>query len=243
MPQDLLTLKTLQKELNSLLAPGKIQKINQPEKDEVRFVVYSGGTSYTLVASANPNAARIHIAYDKKENPYSAPAFCMLLRKYLLGATIKDISIAGDDRVFRISLSARTEMQDVKDFFVVVELMGRYSNVILLDENDIILDALVRIGVSEKGRRVIMPGAKYTPQPKGDKAELYDKEGIKSRLEKSDKKTLYDALLSSVNGLSKQSAKEIAFLSENAENPVDKAIEEITFFDEIFGKPHINRAL
>lgn len=236
MPQDLLTLKTLQKELNSLLAPGKIQKINQPEKDEVRFVVYSGGTSYTLVASANPNAARIHIAYDKKENPYSAPAFCMLLRKHLLGATIKDISIAGDDRVFRISLSARTEMQDVKDFFVVVELMGRYSNVILLDENDIILDALVRIGVSEKGRRVIMPGAKYTPQPKGDKAELYDKEGIKSRLEKSDKATLYDALLSSVNGLSKQSAKEIAFLSENAVNPVDKAIEEITFFDEIFGK-------
>ena len=69
MPQDLLTLKTLQKELNSLLAPGKIQKINQPEKDEVRFVVYSGGPSYTLVASANPNAARIHIAYDKKENP------------------------------------------------------------------------------------------------------------------------------------------------------------------------------
>lgn len=81
-----------------------------------------------------------------------------------------------------------------------------------------------------------MPGAKYTPQPKGDKAELYDKEGIKSRLEKSDKATLYDALLSSVNGLSKQSAKEIAFLSENAGNPVNKAIEEITFFDDIFGK-------
>lgn len=88
-----------------------------------------------------------------------------------------------------------------------------------------------------------MPGAKYTPQPKGDKAELYDKEGIKSRLENSEKTTLYDALLSSVNGLSKQSAKEIAFLSENAENPVDKAIEEITFLTKFSEKPHINRAL
>lgn len=66
-------------------------------------------------------------------------------------------------------------MQDVKDFFVVVELMGRYSNVILLDENDIILDALVRIGVSEKGRRVIMPGAKYTPSPKATRRNFTTK--------------------------------------------------------------------
>ena len=79
MPQDLLTLKTLVKELDFLLAGGKIQKINQPEKDEVRFVVYNNGTSFTVVASANPNAARLHIATDKKENPYSAPSFCMLL--------------------------------------------------------------------------------------------------------------------------------------------------------------------
>ncbi len=236
MPQDLLTLKSLQKELKSLLNGGKIQKINQPEKDEVRFVVYSGGTSYVLVASANPNTARIHIAYDKKENPYSAPAFCMLLRKHLLGATIKDISILNDDRVFKISLSARTEMQDVKDFFLIVELMGRYSNVILLDEKEIVLDAIVRIGVSEKGRRVIMPGVKYTPQSKGDKAELYDSNGIKTRLETSDKPTLYDALLSSVNGLSKQSAKEISWRANDAENPVEKAVQEITFLDDIFGK-------
>lgn len=137
--------------------------------------MYSGGTSYTLVASANPNAARIHIAYDKKENPYSAPAFCMLLRKHLLGATIKDISIAGDDRVFRISLSARTEMQDVKDFFVVVELMGRYSNVILLDENDIILDALVRIGVSEKADASSCPARNTPHSPKATRRNFTTK--------------------------------------------------------------------
>lgn len=205
--------------------------------------MYSGGTSYTLVASANPNAARIHIAYDKKENPYSAPAFCMLLRKHLLGATIKDISIAGDDRVFRISLSARTEMQDVKDFFVVVELMGRYSNVILLDENDIILDALVRIGVSEKGRRVIMPGAKYTPQPKGDKAELYDKEGIKSRLENRTKPRFMTPFCRRSTGCRNKAQKKLHFFPKTPEIRLTKRLKKLRFLTKFSENPHINRAL
>lgn len=236
MPQDLLTLKTLVKELDFFLAGGKIQKINQPEKDEVRFVVYNNGTSYTVVASANPNAARLHIATDKKENPYSAPAFCMLLRKHLIGATLTHASVYNDDRIARFDFIGKTEMHDLKNFTVLAELMGRYSNVILLDENFVILDSLVHVGISENGRRIIMPGAKYVAQPKGNKAELYDKKGIYDRLSKSNKPTLFDALLSSVNGLSKESAKEIVYRVGNASDPYSEAAEIITFFDDIYGK-------
>ena len=103
MPSDLLTLKKLAAELNGLLTGGKVQKITQPEKDEVRFVVRSGA-NYTLVASVNPNAPRLHVTDDKKDNPYAAPSFCMLLRKHLIGATVTGISTYNDDRIFKIIL-------------------------------------------------------------------------------------------------------------------------------------------
>ncbi len=236
MPSDLLTLKILAAELDKLLAGGKVQKITQPEKDEVRFVVRSGA-NFTLVASANPNAPRLHITDDKKENPYAAPSFCMLLRKHLTGATLTGIRTFNDDRIIAVGFLNRTELFDIKPFTLFVELMGRYSNLILCDENNKILDCMVKIGFDADARRILMPNVTYSAPDKGGKAELYQPEKIAELLSKSTEQNPVKAVMQCVNGLSKQTAAEVVFRSSlvnpYAEERVNSAVLEITKLNDL----------
>ncbi|MBO4535539.1 MAG: NFACT family protein, partial [Clostridia bacterium] len=165
MPNDVITLHALAQELDATLAGGRIDRISQPEKDEVCLAVRAGGQNHLLVISANPNAPRIHLSHTKKDNPYAAPAFLMHLRKHLLGGTIKSIGILGGDRVVGIQVLGRTEMHDDVTMTLVVELMGRYSNLIVVDEEGYITDAMRHLPPDDGQLRAILPHLKYELPP------------------------------------------------------------------------------
>lgn len=165
MPQDVFTLQALAHELHTALASGHIDRISQPEKDEVFFYIRKAGRNCMLVVSANPNGPRIHLTDGKKDNPYAAPAFLMHLRKHLQGGTVRSIALAGCDRIVRIDITGRNEMYDAVAYTLYIELMGRYSNIIVTDEQGIITDALRHIVPDDNQLRAVLPKLKYQLPP------------------------------------------------------------------------------
>ena len=155
-------------ELADKLVGGRIDRITQPEKDEVRFYVRAKGCNYSLVASANPNAPRLHLTTSKKDNPYAAPAFLMHLRRHVLGGVIQGIEVVNYDRIVKVSVLGRNEMHDAVSTCLYIELMGRYSNIIAVDAEGKITDAMRHIPPAENQLRAILPHLAYTlpPQPK-----------------------------------------------------------------------------
>ena len=135
MPNDYITVKALAEELHEKLSGGKINKIYMPEKDEITLAVRSQGENFLLAVSTNPQNPRMHLTSVRKENPPVAPGFCMYLRKYFTGATITEVKILGEDRIIAIKALSRNEMHDEISISLVAEMMGRYSNLIALDQN------------------------------------------------------------------------------------------------------------
>lgn len=163
MGSDLFALSALARELNDNLQGARIDKIQQPESDELRFFVRSKGKNQCLVVSCNAGAPRIHLTISKKVSPQVAPNLCMLLRKYLLSATISDVSIYNYDRIVRIRFDAKTEMRDEATFYLFVEIMNRYSNIVFTDENLVILDAVKHLPLDVERNHVVLRGVPYSP--------------------------------------------------------------------------------
>lgn len=163
MGSDLFALSALARELNDNLQGARIDKIQQPESDELRFFVRSKGKNQCLVVSCNAGAPRIHLTTSKKVSPQFAPNLCMLLRKYLLSATISDVSIYNYDRIMRIRFDAKTEMRDEATFYLFVEIMNRYSNIVFTDENLVILDAVKHLPLDVERNHVVLRGVPYSP--------------------------------------------------------------------------------
>ncbi len=215
MPSDYITLNAVAEELNSKLAGGKIRRICQPEKDEITVSVYNGRTNLLLVISANPNSPRIHLTTVKKENPYAAPPLLMILRKHVGSAVIKEVKTIANDRIVEIRLSARNEMFDDEEFFLVCELMGRYSNLILLNKERRVLDSLYKLIPDEKQKRQIMIGARYLP-PEQNKPFIGDEEAVSALLSSVETTGYKDVLVKGVAGASVPTAKTILQIaSEN----------------------------
>lgn len=215
MPSDYVTLNAVAAELNDTLAGGKIRRICQPEKDEITLSVYNGRTNLLLVISANPNSPRIHLTTVKKENPYAAPPLLMVLRKHVGAAVIKGVKTIANDRIVEIYLSARNEMFDDEDFYLVCELMGRYSNIILLNKERRILDSLYKLIPDENQKRQIMIGARYLP-PEQNKTFVGDRAGVAALLAATDPSAYKDALVKSIAGLSVPTAKTILHVAEQS---------------------------
>ncbi len=177
MPQDAFTLKYLTTELNEAFKGGKINKVVQPSKDVVVFTVYNGKETIKLLLDVNPGSPRIGVTTENFESPLTAPNFCMLLRKYLLSATIDSISLVGFDRIVKIELSPSNEYFDSEKKRLYVELMGRYSNIILT-ENGKVLGGNRGVNFFDNGVRPLIVGRDYSLPPKGDKKEPANKELI-----------------------------------------------------------------
>ncbi len=208
MPNDAITLKAIAKELNTILQNGRIEKIYQPEVDEIAIKIKAKGTAQNLIISANPSRPRIHLSTQKKENSLNAPAFCMLLRKYLIGSSINSIDLFNNDRIIKFSIDARNELSDKVQYFMMVELMGRYSNIILMNTDNVIIDAIRRIHFDQSTTRYILPGITYSLQPQ-PKITLNERERLK---EFFDNTPQCDAstILSNISGISKDLAMEVA---------------------------------
>lgn len=205
MPNDVITLNAISKELNTLLTRGKIEKIYQPENDELTFSIKNNGTPYILTISANANLPRIHITSQKKENPLSASTFCMLMRKHLSSGIIEDISLINADRIIKIVIASRNEMGDNVKFFLIAELMGRYSNIILTTDDFVILDAIKKV-YFEQSSRPILPNLKYQGI-ENTKITLDDNEKLALLLKENI--PTEELLLSNISGFAKETAKEI----------------------------------
>ena len=208
MPQDVITLHALAQELADLLVGGRIDRITQPEKDEVCFYVRAKGSTHCLVVSANPNAPRMHITTTKKDNPYAAPAFLMHLRRHAQGGMIQGIEIVNYDRIVKMSILGRNEMHDTVSICLYIELMGRYSNIIAVDAEGKITDALRHIPPAENQLRAILPHLSYTLPPQ-TKIVPTDAAAIRDYLARYSAGDLTKYLFAGVAGMVNISAREM----------------------------------
>ena len=169
MALDTATVSALTEELSARLTDGRIEKIQQPEKDLLLLTIRAEGENRKLlIRAAGPNA-RIHLTEQSFENPKEAPMFCMLLRKYLTGARIRSVEQPNGDRMIAFRLESRNELGDSAELGLITELMGRAANVVLVGADGRILDCLRRIPLSEHGTRALLPGLRYElpPIPEG----------------------------------------------------------------------------
>ncbi|WP_078547240.1 Rqc2 family fibronectin-binding protein [Litchfieldia alkalitelluris] len=153
-------------ELKTALSSGRISKIHQPYKQELIFQIRANGKNHKLFISAHPSYARIHLTNENYENPSEPPMFCMLLRKHLEGSIIENIEQIEMDRVLIFTIKSRNEIGDISYKQLVVEIMGRHSNIILLDmERQMILDSIKHISPAVNRHRIVLPGQEYIAPP------------------------------------------------------------------------------
>ncbi len=181
MPQDAFTLRLVAKELDGELRGGKINRVNQPDREELSLLIYTGKRTLKLILSANASACGAYFCEDDRENPSVAPPFCMLLRKYLQGADILGVKTAGFERVLLFRLLCHSEFQTAERV-LIAEIMGKYSNLILT-ENGVILGALKTTSLDENTKRMIFAGAKYTSPPPQDKTDPSDLAALRELLQ------------------------------------------------------------
>lgn len=161
MAFDGLTIHALTKELKDTLTGGRIYKIAQPEKDELFLTIKTPGGQYRLLISANPSLPLVYISTSNKQAPLTAPNFCMLLRKHLNNGRIVNISQPGLERIIDFQIEHLNELGDLCTKHLIVELMGKYSNIIFTDDNSKIIDSIKRINAFTSSVREVLPGYDY----------------------------------------------------------------------------------
>ena len=142
MAYDGLVNYTIVSELKEHIINGKIDKIYEPNFDEIILGIYSNGIKYALNLVISPGYYRANLTTNAKPNPNQAPNFCMALRKYLVGSHITNIYTKGLERIIFIEIEGYNKSKDFSSKKLVVELMGKHSNIILLDNQDVIIDSL-----------------------------------------------------------------------------------------------------
>lgn len=165
MAMDGFPLSFVTREMSALLTGGRVDKVSQPEKDTLLLLVRSQGDNHRLLLCANANHARMQTTKETYENPADAPMFCMLARKHLVGARILSIRQLGGDRVVLLTLEGIGELGDRVEKRIYLEIMGRYSNLTLTDENDTILDAIRHVNPEMSRVRTVLPGGHYELPP------------------------------------------------------------------------------
>jgi len=170
MSFDGLYTRAVTKELQQNLLSGRITKIHQPFKNELVFVIRANGKNHKLLISAHPSYSRIQLTEQEYSNPDTPPMFCMLLRKHLEGYIVENIEQVGLDRIIIFTIKGRNEIGDLSYKKLMVEIMGRHSNIILVDsERNMILDSIKHIPMAQNSYRTILPGAPYVLPPQQNK--------------------------------------------------------------------------
>ena len=153
-------------ELNQQLKGGRISKVHQPYSNELVLVIRSQGKNHKLLLSAHPSYARIQLTNMSYQNPDTPPNFVMILRKHLDGAILEEIKQVENDRIIHFTFTHRNELGDLENLVLIVELMGRHSTILLLNQaTNKILDTIKHIGSSQNTYRALLPGATYVAPP------------------------------------------------------------------------------
>ncbi len=213
MATDGIFLHFLKNEIAAFAVGAKVDRIYLPTRYELVITLRTRTDTKKLFISVSGNSPRVNFTEFSPENPQTPPMLCMLLRKQLSGAVIKEVKQVGFDRILMLRMDATNEIGDRVQRTLVVEIMAQYSNCILLDENGIIIDALKRVDSSKSSFREILPGREYKLPPQQNKLSLLEnspEEAVDGILQLSDKK-LSSAVMSVIGGISPLISREIAY--------------------------------
>lgn len=173
MAFDGIVTKSIVTELNKFILNGKINKVFEPNKNEIILGIYNNGKNYALNCSICSDNYRLNLTTSSKPNPINAPGFCMLLRKHLIGGKISKIYTPGLERIVIIELECYSELNDLITKKLIIELMGKHSNIILVNEKNIIIDSLRHLDSSSNSLRDILPAHPYD-LPSTNKLNLFN---------------------------------------------------------------------
>ncbi len=215
MSFDGIVTKAVVRDLKNKLVGGRVDKIYQQEKDEILIHIHSKGTNYRLIMSASSNNPRIYLTDYSKKNPSEPPMFCMLLRKHLIGGIILNIEQFNLDRVVFIDLSAIDELGQPTEKRIIIEIMGKHSNIILVDKSSFkIIDSVKRVYEDMSRIRQVLPGIVYEEPPLQDKVSPLNssEETFFNLMDSSDKNLpCFKFLYFNYLGLSPLISKEMCF--------------------------------
>lgn len=220
-------------ELKEELLGGRVDKVYQQEKDEILIHLHNKGTNYKLVMSASSNNPRIYLTEHSKKNPESPPMFCMILRKHLIGGTILNVEQFALDRIIFIDISAKDELGLDTEKRIIIEIMGKHSNIILIDKPSLkVIDSIKRVYEDMSRVRQIMPGLIYEEPPLQDKSNPLDTSKVEffNLLDSSDKNIQsFKFLYFNYMGLSPLISREICF---EADIDIDRNVGSLTDGDK-----------
>lgn len=229
MAFDACVIKCFSHQASEILADARIDKIHQPQKDELYISLRGQKGAIKLYISANPSYPRIYFSNEKIENPNEPPMFCMLLRKHLGSGKIRSIYQLGFERILVFEIECKNELMEITTKKLIVEIMGKHSNIILTNSDDVIIDSIKRIDISTSSVRQILPQLKYKIPPEQDKINPLDCD-FDSLPEYVPEPEKY--VMTNFYGISKLTAREIAHLSDG------KAFNEV--MRDIFTKVSAN---
>ena len=235
--------KQVVSELEGVLIDGKINKVFEPNRNEIILGIYSSGKNYALDISIASNNYRMNLTTTSKPNPLNAPNFCMLLRKYLVGMRIKKVYTNSLERIIYIDLEGYNELNDLVTKKLVIELMGKHSNIILLNERAIIIDSLRHLDSFEGSSRDILPAREYITPP-SEKADFY----TISRNDFNPSGNLSTFIPDTYNGISKAfvlSALKVLQISDNdySNSDLDKLFDYIKYILSNIGSQNVSTVL
>ncbi len=214
MAFDACFLSCMANEINNVASGGRIEKVYQPERDEVILLMRTREGGRRLLINAGANNPRISFTTVTKENPQQAPMFCMLLRKHLTGALLSSVEQIGFERVAKLTFETRDEMGFACKKYLIAEVMGKYSNLIFADENMRVISSLKTVDFTTSSLRQVLPGMTYELPPAQDKKDptatdlaeftnLFDAYPAEKSVDKF--------ITSSYLGISSNTAREIAY--------------------------------
>ena len=214
MAFDGIVVANLVRDLNDKIVSGRISKIAQPEKDELILTIKGNRENIRLLISANASLPLLYFTETNKPGPLTAPNFCMLLRKHISGGRIVSVTQPGLERVVRIEVEHLDEMGDLRRKFLIVELMGKHSNIIFCDDRNLILDSIKHISAQVSSVREVLPGREYFIPHAGEKKDpLTITEEAFKELIKGTPQILSKALYLDLTGLSPVAAVQICHLA------------------------------
>ena len=231
MALDGIFLYHLKNEIAQFAIDSRVDKIHQPSKDEIIINLRSRQGSKKLLLSCNADAARIHFTEFPPENPAKPPMFCLLLRKRLAGAWVTDIEQDNLERILKINFSGTDELGDKTNYSLIIEIMGKYSNIIFVGKDGKIIDSMKRVDENKSHIREVLPGVTYVAPPKQDKLNIFtdDIEKIREKIVQSHK-GMYKAVMEAIKGVSPIICREFEYgltldeFKKQAQNPTPTVV-------------------
>lgn len=250
MALDGIFLTKVKNELNDKAVGLRVDRVNQPTNDEIILNLRGKSKNCKLLFCVRADSPRVHLTNQSIDNPPVPPMFCMLLRKYLTGAVIKQFRQIECDRILFVDFDATNEIGDRIEVSLCIEIMSKYSNLILIKDGKV-LDSVKRVDITTSSVRQILPGLTYTLPPKQDKLALtgHSTDEILKKIFSYEQKSLSGAIMASLQGVSPIVARELsyksalddvpvfqlnAFSKEKLKSEIEKIKSDISKYDETY---------